>query len=362
MDFSLTQEHELLMDTCARFADEMLLPHARQAEQAGCLAPEVLVALQQMGIGRFFLAEHLGGEGDPVAGVLSLFELAARDAGGLLGLPGPGPAWACVEVLFACGALGAGTRQEALAKETGPLMVLMDQEGIQGCSAGLSVPWAPGATAPPVVMAIGPREALVFASGIRAEPVAVAAFEASGGVRVFCEGEALRVSLSAEQAWQARAGARLWVGAALAGIASGALRDAISYGRERIVFGTPVLGHQANAFETAAAWGNLEAAKLALLAAAHFCVARANDPTCWTWAATNAYLEATKVALSATDLALGLYGGHGYMRDNLVEKYWREVRMLTQLFGGEDLAQDDLVEMVGVVGDPLVVGAEQGGR
>jgi len=50
------------------------------------------------------------------------------------------------------------------------------------------------------------------------------------------------------------------------------------------------------------------------------------------------------------------------MRDNLVEKYWREVRMLARLFGGEELAQDDLVEMVQVVGDPLVVGAERGGR
>jgi alkylation response protein AidB-like acyl-CoA dehydrogenase len=362
MEFSLTQEHELLIDTCARFADEMLLPQARQSEQAGRLAPEVLAALEQMGIGRLFLAEHLGGEGDPVAGVVSLFELAARDAGGLLALPGPGPAWACVEVLFACGALGAGTPREALVQQTGPLMVLMDQEGIQGCSGGLSVPWAPGAAAPSVVMAIGPREALVFLAGIHAEPVAAAAFEASGGVRVFCEGEALRVSLSAEQAWQARSGARLWVGAVLAGIASGALRDAISYGRERIVFGTPVLGHQANAFETAAAWGNLEAAQLALLLAAHLCVARPSDPACWAWAATSAYLEATKAALAATDLALGLYGGHGYMRDNLVEKYWREVRMLARLFGGEELAQDDLVEMVQVVGDPLVVGAERGGR
>lgn len=208
--------------------------------------------------------------------------------------------------------------------------------------AGLVLPWAPAPCA--ALVAIAPDGmAVVEPAGLRIEPVQAGAFEDIGGVTVsvLASAPVAEWPLHPDRAFAVRAEARLWCGAVLVGIAQASIDDAIDYGRQRIVFGLPVLGHQANAFEIAAAATRVEAARQALAAATEH-----DGDDRFGWSATQAYLQAREAALAATDLGVQLHGGHGYLQGRPTERYFREARMLALLWGGADAAVDDLADRV----------------
>lgn len=206
----------------------------------------------------------------------------------------------------------------------------------------LVLAWSPTPDAALVALA-SDGMALVEVAGLRIEPVEAGALEDAGGatVSVLASAPVTRWPLDPDRAFAARAGARLWCGAVLVGIAQASIDDAIDYGRQRIVFGLPVLGHQANAFEVAAAATRVEAARQALAAATE-----QDDDARFGWSATQAYLQAREAALAATDLGVQLHGGHGYLQGRPTERYFREARMLALLWGGADAAVDDLADRV----------------
>ncbi|MGQ0481710.1 MAG: acyl-CoA dehydrogenase family protein [Pseudonocardia sp.] len=246
-------------------------------------------------------------------------------------LTGPGPATT---------ALGVLPDRELAARLDGAGVALALVASL-GEVADLVLPWAPAPCA--ALVAVAPDGmAVVELAGLRIEPVEAGAFEGVGGATVSVLGSAPVASwpLDPDRAFAARAGARLWCGAVLVGIAQASIDDAIDYGRRRIVFGLPVLGHQANAFELAAAATRVEAARQALAAATE------HDGARFGWSATQAYLQAREAALAATDLGGQLHGGHGYLQGRPTERYFREARMLTLLWGGADAAVDDLADRV----------------
>jgi alkylation response protein AidB-like acyl-CoA dehydrogenase len=87
----------------------------------------------------------------------------------------------------------------------------------------------------------------------------------------------------------------------------------------------------------------LDAAELSLLRAA-WSLTRDGDPT---EACAAAFLDASDVALEAGEQGVQLLGGHGYMQDHPSEKWMREARVISQLWGGRALALDDLVPPLG---------------
>jgi len=263
---------------------------------------------------------------DPVARlaavvVLEVFGGAA--AGAMLAVDQPGPACGALDAIPDAG-LVARLRAAAARGEVIGVAVVEEP--------GDLVAWVPGTSVPAALVQLAPGVLTVAeAPALEATPAPAGAAEASGGVEVRVAGPRYRLEVDT---FPARSVARLWVAALAVGVGAAALDYAVAYGRERVVFGQPVLAHQANAHDVAAVWARLDAARVAVRSAV--------TP----WAMTQAYLEAMPAVLDAADWGVQLLGGHGYVDDHPAQRWYREAHLLRLLVGGADMAVDDLSDRV----------------
>ena len=108
------------------------------------------------------------------------------------------------------------------------------------------------------------------------------------------------------------------------GIGRAALRRAVRYANERVVFGRPIGKNQGIAFPLAEAAIRLDAAELMAREAAHRydrglpCGKEANAAK---WLCAEAGFQ-------AADAAVQTHGGYGYAREYHVERYFREARLM----------------------------------
>lgn len=353
VDTTLPEEVEALAAHARAAARDVLHPGADAAEREGAWGAAAVRAFDELGTRGLLLPSDCGGDDDPLAAVVAVEALAGGDVGGLLGADRPGPAAGVLRVLpdrgWAAALAGAALDGDAV-------LAVALADSLDAVVPGFTVAWAPGTHAPAALLvAASDGVAVVAAEGLQAERAEASALWAAGGVDVrVAEGAPVeRFPLDGDAALAARAIPRLWAGAASCGVGQAAVDYAVGYGRERIVFGLPVLGHQANAFDVAWATATLEAARVGLrAAAAHLAAGRPAEAG---WLATLAYLEAREAGLRATDLCVQLLGGHGYIHDHPAQRWYREARMLALLFGGEDAALDDLAERALAAPDPLVL-------
>ncbi len=117
---------------------------------------------------------------------------------------------------------------------------------------------------------------------------------------------------------------RVLIASEALGIGRAALRRAVDYANERVVFGRPIGQNQGVAFPLGEAKMRLDAAELMVRKAAWMldnglpCGAEANMAK---WLAADA-------AYQAADQAVQTHGGFGYAREYHVERYWREARLM----------------------------------
>ena len=117
---------------------------------------------------------------------------------------------------------------------------------------------------------------------------------------------------------------RVLIAAEALGIGRVALRRAVNYANERVVFGRPIGQNQGVAFPLGEAKMRLDAAELMVRKAAWLldnglpCGAEANMAK---WLAADA-------AFQAADQAVQTHGGFGYAKEYHVERYWREARLM----------------------------------
>ncbi len=117
---------------------------------------------------------------------------------------------------------------------------------------------------------------------------------------------------------------RILVAAEAIGIGRAALRRAVTYANERVVFDRPIGKNQGVAFPLADAHMQLHAASLVVHEAAW---RYDNGLPCGEQANTAKYLAA-EAGFNAADHALQTLGGFGYATEYHVERYWREARLL----------------------------------
>ncbi len=116
---------------------------------------------------------------------------------------------------------------------------------------------------------------------------------------------------------------RILLAAMACGIGEAALRRAVDYAKERIVFDRPIGANQAISHPLAQAHMHLHAAGLAWRdAAARYDTGR----PCGEQANTAKYLAA-EASFAAADQAVQTHGGLGYASEYHVERYWREARL-----------------------------------
>ena len=119
-------------------------------------------------------------------------------------------------------------------------------------------------------------------------------------------------------------GGRISIGAMSLGIAQAALDASVHYAMNRRQFGKPIGDFQAIQLLLAEMATELEAARLLVYAAA-----RLKDRGApFTRYAAMAKLKASTVAMRASDSAVQIHGGAGYMMDHPVERYFRDAKLM----------------------------------
>ena len=127
-------------------------------------------------------------------------------------------------------------------------------------------------------------------------------------------------------------GGRISIGALAVGLAQAALDAAVPYARTREQFGRPIGSFQGVAFMVADMATEIEAAR-ALVWKAAWLKDQGRD---YTLAAAQGKLFASEVSSRATNAAIQIHGGYGYVADYPVERYFRDAK-LTEI--GEGTSQ-----------------------
>jgi alkylation response protein AidB-like acyl-CoA dehydrogenase len=127
------------------------------------------------------------------------------------------------------------------------------------------------------------------------------------------------------QAMKILEGGRISIAALSIGLAQGCLEASLKYSNERKQFGTKISSFQAIQFKLAEMQTNIEAARLLNLRAAY--MKDNNIPN--TKEAAQAKLFASEMAEKAANEAVQIFGGYGFIKDFPVEKFYRDVKLLT---------------------------------
>jgi alkylation response protein AidB-like acyl-CoA dehydrogenase len=127
-------------------------------------------------------------------------------------------------------------------------------------------------------------------------------------------------------------GGRISIGAMAVGLAQAALDASIPYARERKQFGRPIGSFQGVAFMVADMSTEVEAARQMVYRSAWL----KDQGRDYSLAAAQAKLFASEVSQRATNNAVQIHGGYGYVEEYKVERYLRDAK-LTEI--GEGTSQ-----------------------
>lgn len=158
--------------------------------------------------------------------------------------------------------------------------------------------------------------------GMRASDTASLSFDS---VRVPGENLIGKEGDGFKQALQVLDGGRIGIAALSVGLAQGALDASVKYAKDRHQFGKPLSDFQAIQFKLADMAMEIEAARLLTRKAAFLKMQGEN----YTLEAAQAKYFASEVATRAANEAVQIHGGYGFIKEYPVEKFYRDVKLLT---------------------------------
>ncbi len=120
-------------------------------------------------------------------------------------------------------------------------------------------------------------------------------------------------------------GGRISIAALSVGLAQGAYEAALAYSKQRHQFGKAIAEFQAIRHKLADMATEIEAARLLTYQAA----AMLNQEKRVTKQSSMAKLYASEMAVRVANEALQVHGGYGFIKDYPVEKFYRDVKLLT---------------------------------
>lgn len=138
-------------------------------------------------------------------------------------------------------------------------------------------------------------------------------------------------------------GGRIGVAAMAVGLAQGALDEAISYAKERRAFGQPISKFQAIQMKIADISSQLEAARLLTYKAA----IEKDRGENFTLTAAQAKLITGRLAVRATEEAVQIHGGYGYIEEYPVCRFYRDAKILTIGEGTDEVQQMVIAKALG---------------
>jgi len=120
------------------------------------------------------------------------------------------------------------------------------------------------------------------------------------------------------------------------GLAAGAASYALAYARRRRTFGQPLIEHEAIMFKLAELAMGVEAARLLTYRAAWLVDQGGSDRDIAHFLSI-AKATASEVAVRASEEALQILGGYGYLKDYATERYYRDAQQLTIVEGTSEI-------------------------
>ncbi|MGO4920520.1 acyl-CoA dehydrogenase [Maribacter spongiicola] len=364
MDFSLTEEQQLIQQAARDFAQSELLPEVVERDDAQRFPKEEVKKLGELGFLGMMVDPAYGGSGlDTLSYVLAMEEISKIDAStsvimsvnnslvcwGLEKFGSEAQKEKYLTKLSTGEQIGAfclsepeagsdATSQTTTAIDMGDHYIVngtknwitnggtastyiviaqTDKEKKhRGINALIIEKGAPG-------FEIGPKENKL---GIRGSDTHSLIFN---DVKVPKENRIGEDGFGFKFAMKTLAGGRIGIAAQALGIAAGAYELALKYSKERKAFGTEISNHQAIAFKLADMHTEIQAARLLVYQSA-MDKDNGND---YDLSGAMAKLYASKVAMETTVEAVQIHGGNGFVKDYHVERLMRDAK-ITQIYEG----------------------------
>jgi short/branched chain acyl-CoA dehydrogenase len=138
-------------------------------------------------------------------------------------------------------------------------------------------------------------------------------------------------------------GGRIGVAAMSVGLAQGALDEALAYAKERRAFGQPISKFQAIQSKLADMSTEIEAARMLTYKAAWL----KDQGRTFTLTAAHAKLKSGRVAVRATEEAVQIHGGYGFIEEYPVCRFYRDAKILTIGEGTDEVQQMVIARALG---------------
>jgi len=369
MDFELTDAQRMFQETARQFADKEIVPIAEKVDQLGQFPRETIQKLGELGFMGVAVPEAYGGAGaDTVSYVVALEEIsrACASHGVIMSVnnslycgplvkfgteeqkrrfltPVAGGKSAGCFCLSEPGAGSDAANQQTTARREGDSYVLNGTKNFitNGAEADCAIVFAT------VNRALKHKGicALVVERGTPG--FAVARVEKKLGIRgsscaqiamdncrvpaanlLGQEGEGWKIALATLD------GGRIGIAAQAVGIARAALEASLSYSKQRVQFGRPVVANQAIQFMLADMAMEIDAARLLTFNAALL----KDQGLRHTKESCMAKLYASEVAMRAGIKGVQVFGGYGYMMDYPAQRFMRDAKV-TEIYEGTSEVQ-----------------------
>jgi alkylation response protein AidB-like acyl-CoA dehydrogenase len=380
VDFELADEQRLLQETVREFARQEVAPMAAELDRTATFPYEAVAKLGEMGLMGIPFPEEYGGSGaDTLSLVLALEELARSDCAVAITVSAhtslatmPIHLWGSDEQKAEwLPQLCSGRRLAAYglsepeagsdAGNTKTTAELVDGEWvINGSKVFITNPGT-DISGCVVITAVtsqenGRREIsnLIVANGTPGyevgEPYRKLGWRASDTRPLsFADCRVPEANLLGRrgggfrQFMKVLEGGRVGVAAIGVGLAQGALDAALAYAKERRAFGKPIGKFQAIQAKLADVSAQIEAARLLTYRAA----LKLDRGELALLAAAQAKLVAGRLAVRATEEAVQIHGGYGFIEDYPVARFYRDAKILTIGEGTDEVQQMVIAQQLG---------------
>lgn len=371
-----TEEETLFRDTVEQFARDEVAPLARRMDEEQKIDPGLLRKLFELGLMGIEIPEQYGGSGGTFYdAILAVEMLSAADpsVGLVVDVQNTLVAsallrWGSAEQkqkylpMLASGTVGAYALSEAGAgsdafalqsraeKRSGDYMLTGRKLWITNAKeAGLFIVFAtvdPGAGHKGITAFLVEKNAAGFSVGKKEDKLGIRASSTCELILEDCAIPASQVlgevGKGYKIAMETLNGGRIGIGAQMLGLAEGAWALAVKHAKERKQFGKAIVNFQAMQFQLAEMATDIEATKLLVYNAARLKDAGAE----FRKEAAMCKYFASHAAERVASLAVEVLGGSGFVKESLVEKFYRDAKIGTIYEGTSFMQLAAIAKMV----------------
>jgi short/branched chain acyl-CoA dehydrogenase len=378
MDFDFTDEQRLLRDTVRDFARNEVAPVAEELDRTKAFPYELVAKMGELGLmGIPFPEEYGGGGADTLTYALAVEELARVDSSVCITMAahtslGTMPIWLWgsreqksewMPVLASGQKLAAfGLTEPEAGSDAGNVRTSAKLDGdewvidgakqfitnagtdITGC---VTITASTGNGSGEISNIIVPNGTPGYEPG---EPYRKMGWNASDTRPLTFDNARVPESnllgprgMGFKQFLQILDGGRIGVAAMGVGVAQGALDEALKYAKERQAFGQPISKFQAIQAKIAEISSAIEATRLLVYRAA----IEKDRGENFTLTAAQAKLLSGRLAVRATEEAVQIHGGYGYIEEYPVCRFYRDAKILTIGEGTDEVQQMVIARQLG---------------